>query len=269
MIPWGVTYLTGVRTPELDRFAGIEGRDLPLGLLLQPCTRRYMEDGRAYYSYVAIDNGCFSEEGRARFNLDGYLAMVREAFDLWGDYVLFATAEDVPMDWRATLRKSLPVLPKLRMAGVPAALVVQDGATPANIPWDECDAIFIGGSTEWKLSPKARAIVLAAHARKKWVHMGRVNSMRRLYLALRMGCQSADGTFLAFRGRQGIYDLVRWVTETWAADPARRRAAEAGRAEEPPPWDPEWEHLKKATRDEVAQQAWTPFFDVFGPRQTG
>lgn len=58
------------------------------------------------------------------------------------------------------------------------------------MPWDQFDALFLGGSTAWKLSPHAKALAAEAKARAKWLHMGRVNSNRRLALAL----GSVDGS---------------------------------------------------------------------------
>ena len=60
------------------------------------------------------------------------------------------------------------------------AFVVQDGAKPSTIPWSEITAIFLGGTTEFKLSREAWKILEAAQAKKKWVHVGRVNTPPRI-----------------------------------------------------------------------------------------
>jgi len=242
LLPFGVIYLTGMRTPTLDAVAGYHLRNanahdesMPLGVLVQPLTRHYLRDGAEFYPWVGIDNGCFTESGQRRFKMDAYLRMIGEALDAFGeDAVLFATAQDVAFDWEATLEKSLPTLPLIRKAGAPAALVVQDGATPENIPWDELDSIFVGGSTEWKLSPSVAAIAKAANRRHKWVHMGRVNSLQRITTAQRFGCRSADGTYLLHeeqkgRGEQGVETMISWLRDSWKRDPARRAYAQAER----------------------------------------
>jgi hypothetical protein len=229
LLPFGIIYLTGARTPRLDQIAGYHLRNanafdeaLPLGVLVQPLTRAYLLDGPEHYQWCAIDNGCFTEAGRRRFDLDKYLSTIDEALDAFGeDHVLFATAEDIAFDWEGTLRKSLPVLPRIRAVGAPAALVVQDGATPLNIPWSECDAIFIGGSTEWKLSDTAARITAEALRQHKWVHMGRVNSMTRMRIAQRFGCRSADGTYLLYEGDAGVETLIGWLRDGWKQDRAR------------------------------------------------
>jgi EAL domain-containing protein (putative c-di-GMP-specific phosphodiesterase class I) len=61
-------------------------------------------------------------------------------------------------------------------------------------PWATVGAIFIGGTTEWKLGPQARAIILEAKRRGLWVHVGRVNSKQRIEQIYAMGVDSFDGS---------------------------------------------------------------------------
>lgn len=123
----------------------------------------------------------------------------------------FVVAPDVVADHEATLKRSLPMLPRIRALGLPVAFVGQDGATPDALPWDEFDALFIGGSTEWKLGPEARVLIAEGKRRGKWVHMGRVNSQARLQYAADAGCDSADGTYLAFGPDTNLPKLLRWL----------------------------------------------------------
>ena len=51
---------------------------------------------------------------------------------------------------------------------------------------------------EWKESKAAAALSRAARSAGKWVHMGRVNSLRRFERARYMGCHSADGTYIKY-----------------------------------------------------------------------
>ncbi|MDR1998547.1 MAG: hypothetical protein LBQ06_01200 [Frankiaceae bacterium] len=126
---------------------------------------------------------------------------------------LFATAPDVVGDHAATLDRSLPWLPRVRQLGLPAAFCAQDGATPAGVPWDDLDAVFIGGTTAWKLGPAAAAIASAALARGKHLHMGRVNSWRRWAYAESLGCESADGTYLVFGPGPNTPRLLGWAAQ--------------------------------------------------------
>ena len=81
----------------------------------------------------------------------------------------------------------------------PVALVAQDGMTVEDYEWwsGSFDALFIGGSTEWKLSENARQFVAAANRDGVWTHMGRVNTHRRLKMAKSWGVDSVDGSSMA------------------------------------------------------------------------
>ena len=126
---------------------------------------------------------------------------------------LFATAPDVVGDAISTLLMSAPMYRPIRRAGYRVALVAQDGLerVPELIPWHELDAIFIGGTTAWKLGPGARLIARLALERGRWLHMGRVNSQRRWNYAAELGCDSADGTVLRFGDRANRRRVDRWL----------------------------------------------------------
>jgi hypothetical protein len=154
----------------------------------------------------AADNGAF---GDGYPGDDEWLTWLRSRpYDR--ELCLFATAPDVVGDARATLARSAPFLPLIRDAGYPAAFVAQDGAEETGIPWDDLDCLFVGGSTEWKLSEHAARIANAARSHGKWVHMGRVNSWRRWQVAEAFGCDSCDGTFLAFGPDYRLPEVLAW-----------------------------------------------------------
>lgn len=140
----------------------------------------------------AIDNGCFTRPDH--YTDEGYLGWLEEQ----PRTALWATAPDVLGDAEATLERAAPVLLAIRRLGFRAAFVAQDGVTPELVPWEITDTLFLGGYTEWKLGAGARAIAAAALDRGVPVHMGRVNSLRRMRYAARIGCSSSDGTRLAF-----------------------------------------------------------------------
>ena len=159
----------------------------------------------------AADTGCYAspedhEDGR-------YLAWLAR---LGPARALFATAPDVVGDAAATLARSAPMLPRLRALGFPAALVAQDGLERLPVPWPAMDALFLGGTTAWKLSEAAAQLVTEARARGLWTHMGRVNSLRRFRHAVSIGCDSADGTILRYGPA-----VNRTRVDGWAADQAR------------------------------------------------
>lgn len=153
------------------------------------------------------DNGCF---GKGYPGDEAWLKWLGD-MSIDADTCLFATAPDVVADAAATLDRSRPWLPYIRYLGYPAALVGQDGLENLEVPWDEFDVFFIGGSTEWKLGPAAAVLAKEAKVRGKHVHMGRVNSLKRFRYALSIGCDSVDGTYLTYGPRTNLPKLLKWV----------------------------------------------------------
>jgi hypothetical protein len=74
-------------------------------------------------------------------------------------------------------------------------LVVQDGMTPQMIGdlIGERVGIFVGGSTDWKLSTLEQWCELAK-TKRAWCHVGRVNSPLRIRKCQRAGATSFDGS---------------------------------------------------------------------------
>lgn len=178
-----------------------------MGLMLTPLMGNRPPLARTAWG---ADNGCFKQPHR--FSLAGYLAFLEERA-AYRDTCLFATAPDVVGDAVATWERSRPVLPVLRGLGYKAALVGQDGLEHLRIDWDAFDVLFIGGSTQWKLSEAAYALTAEASWRGKWTHMGRVNSLRRLRAAQVAGYDSTDGTFLARSPDLNFWRAAAWIRE--------------------------------------------------------
>lgn len=154
------------------------------------------------------DNGCFANPDA--FSLEGYLSWLGER-KYAASTCLFATAPDVVGDAIATWERSLPVFPLIRAMGFKAALVAQDGIEAQDVDWTAFDVLFIGGSTRWKISHHAKLMVRKAKSHGKPVHMGRVNSFTRLQTAAMWGCDSADGTYLAFGPDTNTPKLLGWL----------------------------------------------------------
>jgi hypothetical protein len=248
-------YLTGCANPKV---AGELKDHKGFGVLLTPGTKgyvKYLKD----FSQFAIDNGCFSKGGQ--FDEKEFLDLVRKATadPETRKKCLFAVAPDVydptfdngpgkskgKGDPVATIERSLPVLPKIRALGVPAALVAQDGLEDmvGKIPWDAFDVLFIGGSTEFKLLHHEDALAAnkamndptlsraeqektgfeqnrnlkwlnlmwQCRAHGKSIHVGRVNSLARMAISHSFGAESADGTFLAFGPDKNLPRLKKWM----------------------------------------------------------
>lgn len=199
-------YLTGVKGPAVIPMLDAQ----TVGLLDTPANSYTKRDGWIW----AADNGCFNERT--------YVGDVA-----WMDWLkrnagqastcLFATAPDVVGDHEATMTRSVPWLPLIRALGYPAAFVAQNGATVDNVPWHAFDVLFIGGDTEWKLGTDAADLALWARRKGKRVHMGRVNSYKRLRHAAAIGCDTADGTFLAFGPDVNTARLASWIDRMTAS----------------------------------------------------
>jgi hypothetical protein len=222
-----IQYLTGVSNAAVRAIAPARG----IGLLAQP--------GNGYLAQVtrfpcwAADTGCYRQGDR--FDVAGYLGWLRSAPARGA--CRFATAPDVVGDAAATWARSRPVLPELRALSYPAALVAQNGLrvdgpggellvcgddrdpgtwTGQTVPWSAFDVLFLGGDDRFKLSWRQHFLVHEAKRHGKAVHMGRVNSYARLQQAEWFGCDTADGTFLAFAGgAAGVTRLASWLDQVW------------------------------------------------------
>lgn len=166
----------------------------------------------------AADTGCFS--ARTPFRLDVYLSWLVQLLP-YRATCLFATAPDViPMHLHdesqaaaLTWARAQYTLPVIRALGFRAAYVAQNGLERMAVPWDAFDVLFIGGTTAWKLSEQVACLVAEAKRRGKNVHMGRVNSGKRLRYAYEIGCDSADGTYLKYGPDVNFPKVRRWLRD--------------------------------------------------------
>ncbi|RPK74484.1 hypothetical protein [Streptomyces sp. ADI95-17] len=178
-----------------------------LGCMTTPAQGNVIPDGTP----IGADNGCF---GNNYPGDDEWFDWLDSRIVRYGaDRFLFAVAPDVPFDAAGTLAKSLPWLGRIRGLGVQAAFAAQDGCDELGVPWDAFDVLFLAGSTEWKIGPIAERLSREAKERGKRVHMGRVNSLRRLRIAEWFGCDTADGTYLAFGPDKNLARLRGWLDE--------------------------------------------------------
>lgn len=88
-------------------------------------------------------------------------------------------------------------LPMIQTYKFPLAYVAQNGQSELDLP-EHASAMFIGGDDSFKLGEEGRVCVEQAKRRGMWVHMGRVNSLKRLRYAQNLGCDSVDGTYVCF-----------------------------------------------------------------------
>jgi hypothetical protein len=177
-----------------------------LGLMIQPG----MGNGVAPLQFWGWggDNGCFAQ-GDA-FDAGDWLEWAA-GLRRYRDHCLFIVAPDVILDAEATLIRSLPYLPTIRQLGFPAAFVSQNGCRSDLVPWDQIDVLFVGGDDAWKLGEPSWGLCTEAKRRGKRVHMGRVNSFRRLKACAISGVDSADGTYLKFGPDTNWPKLMAWL----------------------------------------------------------
>lgn len=138
--------------------------DFDFWQLRTPLTK-YALSGKPY----GLDNGCF-----ARFERKTWERLLREAED---NRPVFVCLPDLVGDARRTL--DLFDVFERKTNGLPRALVLQDGIGQHPIPWDKIEAVFVGGSDNFKTAPEAINACRTAKMLGKWVHVGRVNTAAR------------------------------------------------------------------------------------------
>lgn len=183
----------------------------PVGFLVTPQTGYRRSRVFAVTQTWAADNDCFGGLDRPAYERMLTAWQGAKPDPLW------LNAPDVVADARATLERFEEWEPILHGLGFPVALTLQDGQEDLLVPWSRIEAVFVGGSTEFKLSDAAGQLCQEARRRGKQVHMGRVNSMRRMEQAARFGCHSIDGSGFS-RWRKRIEPGTRWLKRAcWLA----------------------------------------------------
>jgi len=153
----------------------------------------------------ACDNGCF-----AGFDEVAFVKMVRSVQGK--PNLLFVTMPDVIGNAKETLESFKVWYPVFeRYYNVPLSYVLQDDVSVNEIPWDSVKCVFMGGSTEWKIGKAAAEIVQVAKSKGKWVHMGRVNSFKRIRYAYTIGCDSFDGSQFSMFPDTYIPKALEWL----------------------------------------------------------
>ena len=144
-------------------------------------------EGMAY----ALDNGAWTAFQRDEpFDADAF----QRAVDMLGEGADWIVIPDIVAGGYASLDFSLAWLD--RLSGCQSLLLaVQDGMTLEMIRPLLSDriGIFVGGSTDWKLATAVEWGRLA-HEVGCYMHIGRVNTVRRIRLCEAAGADSFDGT---------------------------------------------------------------------------
>ena len=138
---------------------------------------------------IGVDNDCFTG-----FHEAAFLRTLEQATK-YRNHIRFVSAPDVVANAEKTLEWFNFWQPII--AGdyrLPVALVLQNGMTTKNIPLDRCDAVFVGGCSNWKVGIEAAEIVKEAKLRGLWTHAGRVSSKERIRYFAHLGINSIDST---------------------------------------------------------------------------
>lgn len=143
--------------------------------------------------YHALDNGCFKRQP----DPDEFVRYVEfypgAAWVVLPDVVADAAATyDLSRRWRDDL--------EARGLNRDWSYVLQDGFDVSHVP-DGITHVFLGGSTDYKMSREAYDALVWAKSKGMYVHVGRVNSPPRMRY-FQMVTDSIDGTgFTKFHWR--------------------------------------------------------------------
>jgi len=157
--------------------------------LVTPVYPRVSRPARGF----ALDNGAWAAHQRG-----GRLDVHRFAEMLYalGRHADFVVAPDIVAGGRESLAVSIHWLPTCLYNARRVLIAVQDGMEPQDfdgVPLGPRVGLFVGGSTDWKLSTLP-AWGRLARRRGAWLHVGRVNTARRIQLCRDAGADSFDGT---------------------------------------------------------------------------
>lgn len=149
-----------------------------------------------FYLPYAIDNGAFTG-----FDENSFVDILTIPYFI-KNKPIWVAVPDVLADAEATLK-----LWRIWEKRIPfkRAFVAQDGHLEQDIP-KTADAVFVGGTTDWKIKNAHRFKGITP-----WLHIGRVSTPRRLQWAFELGADSVDGTGF-FRSKRRQLDLFEFVT---------------------------------------------------------
>lgn len=172
---------TGTRR-NLDALRGAEWR------LLVSAAGCLRSEGFQY----ALDNGAWSAFTQGRpFDERAFEVALRKM----GRDADWSVVPDIVSGGHASLELSLRWLRRVLDETPVAMLAVQDGLMPADVVGfiGPRVGVFVGGSTAWKLATMGDWAAIGRE-RGAWVHVGRVNTARRISACQVAGVTSFDGT---------------------------------------------------------------------------
>lgn len=160
------------------------------GILLSPA-HDIREEGLEGFSLV-LDNGKWSAYTTGEEWVE---ARFLSAFETFGPRVDWTVIPDIVAGGLESLALTAEWLPRLRGGCRLLLIAVQDGMTPDDVRplLGPGIGLFLGGSTDWKLATMKMWGNFAAEVGCHF-HVARVNTVKRLYLAIWAGAHSTDGS---------------------------------------------------------------------------
>jgi hypothetical protein len=158
------------------------------GLLLTPDRPEFLKG----FSAIAIDNGAWGAyQRKEEWTPDRFCQLVEQ----YGRKASWVVAPDIVCGGVDSLARSLQWVPWLLDRCQRVLIAVQNGMTDADLRPHVGPRIglFVGGDSEWK---EGSLPVWGRLARESgcYLHVGRVNSARRIRLCAMSGADSVDGT---------------------------------------------------------------------------
>ena len=156
----------------------------------------------------SLDNGAYSAFlAKTEWQPDAWIKLLEWA-KLSGRDPLWTLVPDVVGDRLGTLRAWEKWAPVTASYGWPLAFAVQDGMVPSDVP-AEASVIFVGGSTAWKW----RTVSMWCENFPS-VHVGRVNTYRRLWQCHDAGAKFCDGTGWMRGDQKQLRGLMTYLAES-------------------------------------------------------
>jgi len=156
--------------------------------LLISATGVWRSEGFPY----ALDNGAWTAHQQGtQFDGVRFLALLRR----FGAGANWCVVPDIVGAGMRSLQFSLTWLPYVQRFTPLPLIAVQDGMEPNDVAphLGKKVGIFVGGSTDWKVGTLLKWGKLAKSV-GCYLHVGRVNTVKRINLCLAAGADSFDGT---------------------------------------------------------------------------
>jgi len=203
-------FLSGMNPPTIKTYFGSPGKKLGellakagIGVCVSPTTKKHFDS----YAFYFIDNGAFrcwkrGEKFREKpfFNLIELSLKAEKKAD-------FLVLPDLIGEGARSLEFSSSYAEKLKEAGIPFALALQDGMEEKEVEEFvkayNVKVLFVGGTTEWKWRTAKKWKTLAEKL-SITCHVGRVPSSRRVKQAKKIGVHSIDTTAVLWEEKKMI-----------------------------------------------------------------